>query len=344
MERKAALKKIFLAFGFFILLVLIVFVLSRGKIYPQNELSYGVTFSEKQATDLGLDWKQTYSAILDDLGVKKLRLSAYWDEVEPERGDFEWQDLDWQIDQASSRKAQVILALGGRLPRWPECHWPGWAGQLDEAARGKEILTYIEQGIDRYKNNPTIVAWQIENEPFLSHFGECPSLDKNFLDQEIALARRLDPRPIVITDSGELSIWIPAASRADIFGTTMYRDTYSKVLGRYIHYPIGPSFFRFKKNIASFFAHPKKWVVIELQAEPWGPISYQDMTEAERDRTMDLQKFKAILAFAREAGFREFYLWGAEWWYWEKQTQHNPALWAEAKTLFNSKTTISNSQ
>ncbi|MDD5295079.1 MAG: beta-galactosidase, partial [Patescibacteria group bacterium] len=226
------------------------------------------------------------------------------------------------------------LAVGGRLPRWPECHFPAWAENLSPDERDKKILDYIEQVVNRYKDNPNIIAWQVENEPFLSHFGDCPKLDKKFLDAEIALVKKLDGRPVVITDSGELSLWLGAARRADIFGTTMYRDTYSKLLGRYIHYPINPGFFHFKKNIVRLFAHPQKWIVIELQAEPWGPIPYEKMTEEERAKTMDLKKFREILEFSRLAGFKEFYLWGAEWWYWEKETNNNPALWNEAKKLF----------
>ena len=196
-----------------------------------------------------------------------------------------------------------------------------------------KTLDYIAKVIERYKDNQQITAWQIENEPFLSHFGDCPKFDKKFLDQEIILARSIDSRSVVITDSGELSIWLGAARRADIFGTTMYLDTYSKFFKSYIHYPIAPGFFRFKKNLVRFFAKPKDWIVIELQAEPWGPKPYQKLSQTDRDRTMNLEKFKNIIEFSRQAGFREFYLWGAEWWYWELQ-QGRPEAWNYARTLF----------
>jgi len=331
-KRLKILKDVFLAVFIFLILVL---VFSRGKVYGRTELSYGITYSPKQARSLGLDWQQTYLAVLDELGVKHLRLPAYWDEVEKNQGEFDWTDLDWQIAEAGKRDAKIVLAIGGRLPRWPECHFPAWAKNATKTERHAEILDYEKAVITRYKDSPAITAWQVENEPFLSsYFGECPSLDKEFLDEELAMVRSLDARPIVITDSGELSLWYGAASRADIFGTTMYRDTYSRVLKRYIHYPIGPGFFIFKKNVISLFAHPKDWLVIELQAEPWGPISYQEMSREERDKTMSLEKFGSMMEFARQAGFREFYLWGAEWWYWEKTTQNNPIFWEEAKKLF----------
>ena len=312
-----------------------IWLLSFGKIYKQEELTYGVTFSAEQAKNLGLNWQELFTKILDELKVKNLRLAAYWNLVEPENNNYQWGDLDWQINEASKRDAKIILAIGGRLPRWPECHYPGWTNNLQSAQKETETLEYIKNTIERYKDNKNIVAWQIENEPFLSHFGECPELDKVFLDQEIALVRSLDSRPVVVTDSGELSLWVFAARRADIFGTTMYRDTYSKVLKRYIHYPITPAFFRVKKNIVNWFAHPQEWLVIELQAEPWGPKQFQDLSQVDRDRTMNLQKFKEMLEFARQAGFREFYLWGVEYWYWEKTKNDNPGIWNEAKSLFN---------
>ena len=310
------------------------FILSRGHIYKTDELRYGLTFSKMQAENLGLDWRAVYLDILDDLQVKDLRLSAYWNEVEPQKNAYNWSDLDWQLEQARVSGADVILAVGGRLPRWPECHFPAWAADLSADSREQEILEYIRDTVLRYHGEENIAAWQVENEPFLSHFGDCPEFKAAFLDKEIALVRSLDDRPIVITDSGEISVWIPAARRADIFGTTMYRDTYSQVLNRYVHYPIGPGFFRFKKNLAGLFARPQKWIVIELQAEPWGPIPYQEMPKSERDRTMNLEKFREILEFSRQAGFREFYLWGAEWWYWEREKNNDPEMWEEARGLF----------
>lgn len=324
-------------FKLFILLILIfllfVYFFGHGTIYPIIDLEYGLTFSKKQAIDLGLDWQKSYITILDELKLKKIRLSSYWNEVEPSVDNYHWNDLDWQINEASARKTEIILAIGARLPRWPECHIPDWAKQLSADEKEKQVFDYIQKTIERYKNNSSIVAWQIENEPFLPFFGECPELNSKILDKEIALARLLDSRPIVVTDSGELSIWVPAASRADIFGTTMYRDTYSNKLKRYIHYPITPAFFIFKKNIASLFAHPKKWIVIELQGEPWGPIPFQNLSEEERSITMNPQKFSDIIEFARLAGFREFYLWGAEWWLWERE-QGRPAMWEAAKGIF----------
>lgn len=333
------LKKIRIIIAGLAVIFLIILIFSQGSSYHQKNMSFGVTFSSKKARDLNLDWKKVYTSIFQDLNINKIRIPAYWDEIEPKNNKYNWQKLDWQIKTANKHDAKIILAVGKRLPRWPECHFPDWIKNTDIRNQWKsELLQYIEKTINRYKNNNNIKAWQVENEPFLSsHFGECPSLDTDFLDKEISLVKKLDSRPIIITDSGELSLWAQAASRADIFGITMYKNTYSKTLGRYISYPIGPDFFHFKKNIANFFANPEKWIVIELQAEPWGPIPYQNLTKKEKNKTMSLQKLDDMTKFAGESGFQEVYLWGVEWWYWEKEKNNNPQYWEKIKQITNKK-------
>ena len=127
--------------------------------------------------------------------------------------------------------------------------------------------------VTRYKLHDLVWAWQIENEPFLP-FGVWPSLDVKLLDSEIALVRALDPtRPVIVTDSGELSLWVQAAKRADVFGTTMYRKIYPQFIGRFtgvFEYPLPPGFFRFKEKLARFMTGEpdKRFIVVELQSEP----------------------------------------------------------------------------
>ncbi len=322
---------LYIVVGIFFLL----FVLSWGPSYKETDLEYGMTFSSKQSTDLGLDWKEVYLAMLDDLQVKKLRLPAYWDVLEKEQDNYDWTDLDWQIEQAEKRNVELILVVGQRVPRWPECHIPNWAWNMNDTERQNATLEHIQQTVSRYKQNPNLRYWQVENEPFLPNFGVCPKFESQFLDKEINLVHSLDKRPIIVTDSGELSLWALAAKRADVFGTTMYRDTYSRMLHSYIHYPISPAFFRIKKNLANIFAQPQDWIVIELQGEPWGKTAFQNLSQAEREKTMSPEKFKDMISFIKKTGFKTFYWWGVEYWYWEKATRNNPAYWDTAKQLFN---------
>ena len=87
---------------------------------PVRDPVLGVSFSQKRATELGLDWKANYTALLDDMHVPTFRLMSYWDLHEPVRGQFDFSSLDWQISEAAKRGATVSLAIGLRQPRWPE--------------------------------------------------------------------------------------------------------------------------------------------------------------------------------------------------------------------------------
>ncbi|HPN96560.1 MAG TPA: cellulase family glycosylhydrolase [Candidatus Moranbacteria bacterium] len=300
----------------------------------ENEnVKFGITFSARYANDIHLDWKKVYLVILDDLGAKKIRLPIYWDLTEKTSGEYDFSDIDWQLDEAQKRNAEVILVIGQKVPRWPECAIPLWLKDDDEK-RKESLLKFLGVIVERYKDNETIKYWQVENEPFLP-FGICPDLDVDFLDKEIAKVRSIDQsKKIIITDSGELSLWVRAAKRADVFGTTMYRTIWKKGLG-YFDYPIGPRFFQFKYFLNKKIAKQDKIMVIELQGEPW--ISGYTTSEplSEQFKSMNAEKLKDNVAFARRVGFPEVYLWGVEWWYWLKMEQGHSELWEEAKSLFN---------
>lgn len=299
----------------------------------REDVSLGMTFSYRYAEDLGLDWKETYQALLDEIGVKKVRLPVYWDLVEAQRGVYDFSVIDWQLAEAKKRQAQVILTVGLKVPRWPECHIPEWANGDDQVRRAG-ILHFMTRVVEHYKDDTTVVTWQVENEPFLP-FGICPKFDVTFLEQEVALVKTLDPtRPVLLTDSGELSLWLGAAARGDEFGTTLYRDIYSKKVGGYFTYPIGPNFFRTKAWLVRTFAHQNNLMVIELQGEPWASGWIADIPLSEQFKTMNETKLRENVDYARRVGFHDIYLWGGEWWYWMKMKQHSPAVWETGKELF----------
>lgn len=301
---------------------------------PEEELRFGVTFSNLYAEELGLDWKETYIAILDDLGIKRIRLSAYWRDIEQEEGNFNFEKIDFQIESAAERDAEIILAVGQKLPRWPECHIPDWA--YNSPSKNEALLNYIETTVERYKDVEQIKYWQVENEPFLGGFGVCPPFDKEFLDEEIALVKSLDSRPILITDSGELGDWVRARRRGDVFGTTMYRDVWFRRTIP-LHYPLPPTWFKFKDIVSRAIAgsdSAEEIIVVEMQAEAWGkdPIPY--LTLEEQLKYMDFEGFKDNIVYAKRSRIPEIYLWGVEWWYYLKTTQDHPEFWEFSKELF----------
>jgi len=331
----------------FILLLFGAFLWYLSRPFPApQQMRYGVTFSKPFAEKLGLDWKALYAALLDDLGARKLRLPAYWDEIETREESFDFDDLWWQVREAEKRNAEIILAVGRKLPRWPECHEPGWLNNQQSAAnhqpqnkeyKQQKLLKYIEETINRFKNYESVKYWQVENEPFLP-FGECPEFDKEFLEREIELVRSLDPsRPVLITDSGELGRWIPAASRADIFGTTMYFQIYNNWIGQF-RYPIGPGFFRAKSRLTDFIAGKKPKIVVEFQMEPWNPKQIYETALEEQLAVFPESEFEERVEFVKKTGFDTIYFWGAEWWYWMGQKHNQWGFWDKARLLFqNSK-------
>ncbi|MFC1630091.1 beta-galactosidase [Patescibacteria group bacterium] len=323
-----------------VVFLLVVFVLLTAFLFifnppEQENQKFGVNFSQKHAKDLGLDWKETYTALLDDLEVKKLKVAAHWDLLEPKDGEFFFEDLDWQIEEAQKREAKVLLAIGMKTPRWPECHFPEWAKGLSKEEQQEKILEMLREVVLRYKDSGAIEHWQVENEPFFP-FGVCSWVDRDFLQKEIDLVRSLDSqeRPVIITDTGEFSTWLTAARMGDKAGTTMYRKVWFRQIGFYLSYPFPPSYYWRKAQIVKLLLN-KEVLVVELQAEPWGPKLLYDSPLSEQEKTMNLAQFKKNIDFAKRTGFKEYYLWGAEWWHWMKEVQGNSEIWNEAKILFS---------
>lgn len=329
------MKKNFKMILFIFLVFLFLLIIFSFFYFPPEakKITWGVNFSQKHTQNLGLDWKETYLAVLDDLKVRNLKIATYWDLIEKEKGKYDFKDLDWQIKEAEKKGAKLLLVIGMKVPRWPECHIPGWARNLDKKEQQKRILNLLEKIILRYKNSPSIWAWQIENEPFFL-FGECPWRDEKFLKREINLVKSLDPeRKILISASGEWSFWIREAKLGDLLGITMYEIAWFPQFKTYIRYWFPPMFYWLKTKIINRIFN-KRVIVIELQAEPWGPVLLYNLPLEEQKKTMDFWQFQKNINFAKKTGLDEFYLWGAEWWFWLKEKQNQPEIWDEAKKLF----------
>ena len=318
---------------FLIFLLLFAGYLFIGSPPQSKEITWGVNFSQKHAELLGLDWRETYLALLDDLKVKNVKLITHWDLIEPEKNRYYFDDLDWQINEAGEKGAKILLVIGMKTGRWPECHIPQWAAGLSKEEQQEKLLNLVKQFALRYRDSQTIWAWQVENEPFFP-FGECPWSDRDFLKKEINLVKLLDrERPVIISDSGEFSFWVTAAKLGDLVGTTLHRYVWFREIECYVSYPFPPVFYwRRARLIEKIFG--KKVINVELQVEPWGPTLLYDLPLKEQEKTMNLERFKKNIEFAKKTGFDTFYLWGAEWWYWMGEKQGKPEIWQEAKKLF----------
>jgi hypothetical protein len=321
-----------------VILALMIFYFAVSYAKRVDNPDYGASFNTMYARELGLNWKEVYDAMLQDLGIRKLRLAAHWNMVEPADDEFSFEEMDYQMAQAAEHGATVVFAVGKRLPRWPECHIPDWAVNMDKDDLEDEISEYVETVVNRYKKYDNITMWQVENEPFLGVFAleHCRGFDKDFLEKEIELVRSLDEkhRPIMVTDSGELSMWFRSFSMADYFGTTMYLYSWNSVMGEFRNWWYLPGFYSFRAHLWQLLGSDTEAIIAELALEPWldKPVVHEQT--AVQIRRMSPEKFERVLEFAKKTGMRTQYLWGAEWWYYMK-LQGEDWYWERGKELFS---------
>ena len=298
-----------------------------------RQVEFGVTFSSKYAAELELDWQTAFLSLLDDLGVRKFRLIAYWDKIESQPGKYDFSDLDWELAGAAKRGGEVLLVIGSRVPRWPECHWPTWIFGLSDEERQAGILKLLKETVKHFKSEEAIIAWQVENEPYLNIFGECPKLDEDFYEQEVELVKSLDERPVAVTESGELSSWLKGSRLADIVGTSLYRITWNKWFG-YFYYPLPPAHYYLKSRLVKLATGIDNIFISEMQMEPWVARKILLTSLEEQSHSMNPEIFVKNINYAKRTGLSPVYFWGAEWWYWLKE-QGDDSIWQAAKDIWN---------
>ncbi len=312
----------------------VIWFLSGEGVKEPGDITWGVSFFPRQAQDLGLDWREVYIALLDDMQVKRLRLAVPWKEVERVQGEYDFSDINWMLDEAEKRGAAVTLNVGRKLMRWPECHDPGWIYGIPHEELDRLVLEFLEASVNELKRHENIVLWQVENEP-LFLFGECygHKPTKALFRAEVALVRSLDGRPIATTDSGELGGWLSLSRSVDRLGVSLYRVTDNPLFGRF-YYPLRPGFYQ-KRAALTHTLNPNLTGVFlsELQLEPWTLIPLPLTPLSDQFESMNYSRTLTTVDFARKTGFSEIYLWGVEWWYWLKEEQRDSRFWDLGRQL-----------
>jgi hypothetical protein len=317
-----------------ILIFLGLWVLSFSTIKnPKPDL--GITFSPRYASELGLDPEATFEAILTDLKPQIVRFPIYWDEVEKEKGRYDFSQADKYLGRMAEENTEVVLVVGFKQPRWPECFQPLWSKSEQDPQFNESVIKLVQNEVDHFKKYPNIKYWQLENEPFLD-FGICPKANYQRVTEELSQLKSLDSRPVLITDSGELSSWMPALKIGNVFGTTLYRSVWNPWFG-IVEYPWPPMFYKLKADIVKFIsgALDKPVIVSELQAEPW-PAEKKSLGQISTEEQIKLfptSQMAENLDYAEQTGFKEVYLWGAEWWYYMKLNGES-RYWYLAKVMF----------
>ncbi len=318
-------------------------VKAHGVVAP---VQVGISFSPRRAADQGLDYRTAFTR-LEALHFRVIRLSAYWDEID--QGGYD--QLDWLLSEGRRAGQPVALTVGMKGLGWPEFFIPSSLMPPGGLKQGQDValdsslrdaaLTFVSETVLRYRDNPALVAWQIENEPFNRAGPQRLWLDAAFLRDEVRSVRRLDgahSRPLIVNAFSHFNLLFDQASARQGFDLRQWlgfeadsaeRDSLSllgkgDVLGLDVYTAIGYQFLgqdhmsradgdwpeRLAKVRDLAHRQGKQAWITEAQAEPWesGPNSHGE------PKSTSPQAIRSLFANLKEAGFGTVLFWGAEYW------------------------------
>jgi hypothetical protein len=293
-------------------------------------LVYGVSFIPAYAESLGVDPQQTMDALIG-IGVKQFRLVSYWNQTETSPGFYNFSLLDWQFRKAEAAGAQVILTVGLRQPRWPECHPPSFIDTSKPVDTWQpQLENYMTAVINRYKNSPALYKYQLENEYFLKGFGDCKDFSRSRLVDEYNLVKKLDSKHPVIVGRSNNALGFPVGEPTpDQWSISVYKRVWDAgVTHRYLEYPFPAWFYGYIAGVQKIIWH-KDMSIAELQAEAWPPRGQNipDVSLAEQNKSLDAKRLEERFAYGKATGMKSIDLWGAEYWYYRKTVLHDDSLW-----------------
>lgn len=314
----------------------------------------GVNFSHRHAEWLGLDPDDLYRALLDDLGVRHVRISVYWDEIAPTPAALELGSLRRWLDPLQARGAKALVTVGLKAQRWPEYYPPTWLTSSMPMAHGADVeqhprvvahlLLMLERVTAYLADYDAVGAWQVENEPFLPSMRhtEAWQISPSLLAREIEVVRGSDPRsrPIVVNHSTQSRFdrrWWTALRSADRLAENIYtrkpnRWPWPRYFNLYALPVYRPALGR-ESRVARDLG--KGLWITELQAEPWQRDDIKTL-RPEQVESISPERIRRNLALVHRAGASHVYLWGAEWWQYTAQQHGDTRYWDLARSLFQS--------
>jgi hypothetical protein len=317
----------------------------------------GTTFSPLQCYYMNLDPRQVFKSLMG-LGLNRIRLGAYWHELEPKPGQMDFSQLDWLLEQCHQAKIEVVLAVGMKVPRWPEFHFPDWVKAQYETGAGSTALDlrspllaerstqFVEKVVAHTRMAPAIKYWQVENEPFTRlEITGGRWLSPEFVGREVALVRagaRGDQK-ICLTNAIHLPTPkegedTPAlknsAALADAVGINVYTKVPAGPPGIYLE--PSPAFWNTLKIWQQDLVLAKRepWIA-EAQAEPWEPQQLVAMQKLDYPSAAP-RRMTQLVTELSGIGYQTILLWGCEYWYWQRQQGRNLWWWSVEKLVESS--------
>jgi len=318
----------------------------------------GISFSPLRAAYLGLDYKAAFTR-LEALHFRVIRLSTYWDQVDREG----YAQLDWLMSEARKSNQPIALTVGMKALGWPEFFIPAPVMPINGFRQGQDVasdstfrgaaLSFVGDTVLRYRDNPVLVAWQVENEPFNRAGPQRLWIDAEFLRDEIASVRQLDGhhRPVIVNAFSHFNLVFDQASARQGFDFRQWlgfnadsaeRDGLSvlgrgDVLGLDVYTAIGYQFLgsdhmshadsdwpdRLARVLDLARKQGKQAWITEAQAEPWesSNLNYAD------PKSTSPKAMRAIFENLKDAGFSTVLFWGSEYWLW--RADHGDSSWIE---------------
>src|ERR1700682_157371 len=317
-----------------------------------------ISCSPPRAANLGLDYKTAFKR-LEALHFRVIRLSTYWDQVDREGYD----QLDWLMHEARMSHQPIALTVGMKALGWPEFFIPASAVPVNGLHQGQDVasdstfrgaaLSFVADTVLRYRDNPALVAWQVENEPFNRAGPQRLWIDAEFLRDEIASVRQLDGhhRPLIVNAFSHFNLVFDQASarqgfdfrqwlgfdadsaerdglsvlgRGDVLGLDVYTAIGYQFLGRdHMSHADGDWPDRLARVRELAHKQGKQAWITEAQAEPWesSNLNYAN------PKSTSPQAIRGIFDNLKDAGFSTVLFWGSEYWLW--RADHGDSRWIE---------------
>ena len=165
------------------------------------------------------------------LGASAVRITLYWNEVEPVPGRFDWSKPDFQITRASEARLFIYITIWG-TPRWAN----KGKSQNDPPISSTDWVNFLRIVAMRYDRDPWVQAYGIWNEPNLKRFwtGSREEFTSKILSPATQAIKGVDRRLLVCgpdlshhwTQSSEwnLGTVLQAAPDLDVLTQHIYPD------------------------------------------------------------------------------------------------------------------------
>lgn len=295
------------------------------------------------------DWcGDTLGRLLAETGMRSVRLSVQWDEVEPQPGRFDFSVTEALIRAAKAHGATVTLSIGMKAQRHPEYYIPEWAFEGTSLQPGAVIsedpvlraraLTMVAAVTRYFATSDVVDSWSAENEPYIaSRRSDHYSLSREYVAEVVRAIRANDPagRPVVINHAQHFVMdrrWQVALADADVLAQSMYprrNVDLPGVRGIANIMELGPLMPNYAHQARTARAAGKQFWVTELQGEPWTDGDSRLLSPADPSPNLSPSQLAENVIYARKSGAGRIYLWGAEWWLYQAE-QFGDTRWLEA--------------